>query len=107
MDATFAHFFGENVANIAVEAAQKKLVPVELRCPRPQAVKNPGKFDTDVTAADDDHFLRQARKIECLVGSDRMFATGKLRHHRPAADGDENIFRANLFSADGYHVFVG
>ena len=85
-------------ANIVVKAAQKQLAAIELRGADAEAVKDPGKFDADVTAADDDHVGR--RSVGRKKASFDVIACsepGNFGTDRPAPDWPPRMYFAVIF----------
>src|SRR6516165_4928292 len=82
---------------ILVETAQDILTAHDLRYLGAQTRENAGEFDRYIPAANDQHMLRQGRKIEDLVRGDSIVPARDVRlENRRAARGDENVARTDF-----------
>ncbi len=67
LDAAGAHLLRQRDADVVVEAVEQFLAPDHLDDLATEAAEDPGKFDRDIAAADNDDLARQFRQIERLV----------------------------------------
>ena len=61
VDAGFGYFCGGEIPNILIKTTQEQRAPVELGGLGTQAIKNAGKFNSDIAATDDQHTLWKFR----------------------------------------------
>jgi hypothetical protein len=86
----FPHLAGDEVAHLAIEAAQDLLAAIELGHRGAEAVEDRGELAGDVAAADHDQALRKRRQVEDLVRADRHLGARHRGRDRPAAGGDDD-----------------
>src|SRR5207248_7287643 len=67
----------------------------------PEAMKDAGELDCDITAADDADALRQTVEMKSLVGGDRQLMSGQMTgNERCRTGGDQQILRGDLAAID-------
>ena len=99
-----AHFVGDALTEVGVEATQQPLAAVGERGLDAEPLEDRGELERDVAAADDQRALRQLLQVERLVRADGVLATFDRRHDRPRTRGDQDVLGAVALAIDFHFV---